>query len=365
MNDLIIYSHCSELLMIGQVKYSAVILAGGQNSRFGGFDKAMVRVFGIRMVDRVIAELQKVISEIIIVSNSPEKFTYHTGVIIISDLIENAGPLGGLHAALKIATGDAVFLVSCDMPFIHHEIIERQILEFEKSGRKVLIPRHGEFMEPMHAVVSAGISPELGEYLAHSGKWKLIDFLIQQEPAIWTPGIETEYHNPFTNINSYYELEKSGLYGSLAVLGFGNSVQEKNLDIASELGKMIATSGWGIVVGNSEGIFRSVSVAAIQEGGLAKIVYSREDIAGDVSSWPLKEELPDVKSKRKRIAETSDCAVVIGGGDGTAELIHEFTARKKRVFILKRSGGITDQSFPGAIYVNHVREAIDMIKKSS
>jgi molybdenum cofactor guanylyltransferase len=351
--------------MSSQLNYSAIILAGGQNKRFGGFDKAMVRVFGKRMVDRVIGELQKLFPEIILVTNFPEKFSDYSGIKIISDVIKKAGPLGGLHAALKIITGDAVFLVSCDMPFIHHEIIKGQILEFEKSGRKVLIPRHGEFMEPMHAFISTGLSSELDEYLAHSGKRKLLDFLLQQEPAIWTPDIQIDSKNPFTNINFYYELENSGLFGKVAVLGFGCDVQEANLEIAREIGKSLAISGWGVVVGNSEGTFRSVSIAAIQEGGLAKIIYSEEDIAGDLGNWPLKEELPDVKSKRKRIAEISDCALVIGGGEGTAELIYEFTALKKKVFILIGSGGITDQLFPAAVYVNSIGEAIDRIKTSS
>ena len=36
----------------------------------------------------------------------------------IVDIVPDCGPLGGIHAALTAARGDAVFVAACDMPFL-------------------------------------------------------------------------------------------------------------------------------------------------------------------------------------------------------------------------------------------------------
>ncbi len=36
----------------------------------------------------------------------------------VADIVPGCGPLGGLHAALTSARGEAVFLLACDMPYV-------------------------------------------------------------------------------------------------------------------------------------------------------------------------------------------------------------------------------------------------------
>src|SRR5204863_290703 len=38
---------------------------------------------------------------------------------IIADVVPGCGPLGGIHAALTEARGDAVFVAACDMPYLN------------------------------------------------------------------------------------------------------------------------------------------------------------------------------------------------------------------------------------------------------
>jgi molybdenum cofactor guanylyltransferase len=84
---------------------SAAILAGGRATRFGGRDKSALIVDGRTILERQIAELSKVTSDILIIGAG-------------RDLVPGCGPLGGLHAALTAAAADAVFVVACDMPYI-------------------------------------------------------------------------------------------------------------------------------------------------------------------------------------------------------------------------------------------------------
>src|SRR6185369_5462828 len=84
---------------------SVAILAGGDARRFGGRDKGALVVDGRTILERQISELSTVTPDVRVIRRE-------------DDLVPGCGPLGGLHAALNAARGDALFLVACDMPFV-------------------------------------------------------------------------------------------------------------------------------------------------------------------------------------------------------------------------------------------------------
>ena len=94
--------------------WSAAILAGGKALRFGGRDKGALVVDGRTILDRQIDELSAVTDDICLVGGH----TSHPRARAVADVVEGAGPLGGVHAALGAARGDAVFVVACDMPYV-------------------------------------------------------------------------------------------------------------------------------------------------------------------------------------------------------------------------------------------------------
>ena len=82
---------------------SAAILAGGQATRFGGRDKGALLVDGRTIRERQIEAIAPLTDDL---------------QVVVSDIVPGCGPLGGLHAALTAARGDAVLLVACDMPYL-------------------------------------------------------------------------------------------------------------------------------------------------------------------------------------------------------------------------------------------------------
>jgi molybdopterin-guanine dinucleotide biosynthesis protein A len=88
---------------------SGAILAGGRATRFGGRDKSALLVDGRPILDHQVAALAPAVDEVLIVGG-PRATTH--------DIVPGCGPLGGLHAALTAARGDAVLLVACDMPYL-------------------------------------------------------------------------------------------------------------------------------------------------------------------------------------------------------------------------------------------------------
>ena len=95
-----------------------VILAGGGARRYGGRPKGLEVVDGLRIIDRVAASLREVADELLVVSNDTDAVGWLPGVRTESDVRTNEGALGGLHAALAHAHGDAALVVAWDMPFV-------------------------------------------------------------------------------------------------------------------------------------------------------------------------------------------------------------------------------------------------------
>ena len=103
------------------MKVSAAILAGGAATRFGGRDKSALVVGRRTILDRQLAMLETVTDDVLIVG-AGDGARFDAGRPFqgrrISDIVPGCGPLGGLHAALTAARGDAVFLLAGDMPSV-------------------------------------------------------------------------------------------------------------------------------------------------------------------------------------------------------------------------------------------------------
>ena len=102
---------------------SAAILAGGQATRFGGRDKSALLVEGRAILDRQIAELAPLTDDLLIVGGRICDVARGAAPRFVADIVPGCGPLGGLHAALTAARGDALVLVACDMPYVSSPFI--------------------------------------------------------------------------------------------------------------------------------------------------------------------------------------------------------------------------------------------------
>jgi molybdenum cofactor guanylyltransferase len=122
---------------------SAAILSGGRASRFGGQDKGALIVDGRTILARQIAELSRITADILLVggTGARDHASAITSVRHIADLVPGCGPLGGLHAALTEARGDAVWVVACDMPWVDATFGE-YLLDLTCDADAV-VPRYG------------------------------------------------------------------------------------------------------------------------------------------------------------------------------------------------------------------------------
>jgi molybdopterin-guanine dinucleotide biosynthesis protein A len=95
------------------------LIAGGRSLRYGS-PKALALVNGERIIDRVIAALRTVLSDIILIG-SDQAVIAAANLEARPDVLPGLGALGGIHAALLRAREidrAGVLAVACDMPFL-------------------------------------------------------------------------------------------------------------------------------------------------------------------------------------------------------------------------------------------------------
>ena len=187
---------------------SGVILAGGTNKRFGGITKSNVVVGGKTIISRMISTISDLFDEIIIVTNKPEEFREFIQYIIVEDQYLKAGPLGGIHAALKASSEDAIFVFAGDMPFLDKEIITDQINEFNKTEHDVLIPEVNQFIEPLHAIYRKSVLNDLERFLSEGKSRAVRDFLSEENVGYFQIPNTEKTGRAFANINSPSDLGK-------------------------------------------------------------------------------------------------------------------------------------------------------------
>jgi molybdenum cofactor guanylyltransferase len=192
-----------------KTRISGVILAGGENKRFGGITKSNILIDGDTIISRMLLVINDFFDEIIIVTNKSEEFRKYKGRKIIIDHFQKAGPLGGIHAALRSASSEAVFVFAGDMPFLDRSIIEKQIHDFASCKCDVFIPKIGEFIEPLHAIYKKTILPELESFLSQGNRRAVKDFLSEINVGHFLVDETGSVRRAFTNINSPSDISGS------------------------------------------------------------------------------------------------------------------------------------------------------------
>jgi len=129
---------------------SALILAGGESSRYGR-NKALVKIDGVSLIERVSLVMQSLFQEVILITNTPDEYAF-LELPMYEDLIKGLGPLGGLFTGLTRMSNDAGFLVACDMPSLNRELIRYMVNMRDNSD--VIVPRIEGLLEPLHALYS-------------------------------------------------------------------------------------------------------------------------------------------------------------------------------------------------------------------
>ncbi len=155
-----------------QNKASALILVGGHSKRMGT-PKPFLYLGGQTLIERVLATLRPLFTQLLIVAKTPDPFL-GLGAEVATDIFRERGPLGGIHAGLSKSRSEWNFVVACDMPFVNTELVSFMAQQLDDCD--ILLPRFEQRLEPLHGFYSRRVLPTV-ERLLQQGKTTVKDLV--------------------------------------------------------------------------------------------------------------------------------------------------------------------------------------------
>lgn len=138
------------------MQVAAVILAAGSGSRLGGIAKALIRIDGVPLVQRLIAAAQGAgISDVLVVTGNYHEAVAQvvapTGVRLVRNGEAARGQAGSVRLGLQHANrhADAVMVMLCDQPLLTSADLVDLVDAF---GRRII----GEFIVPRVEALGRG-----------------------------------------------------------------------------------------------------------------------------------------------------------------------------------------------------------------
>ncbi|MCX6003538.1 MAG: molybdenum cofactor guanylyltransferase [Chloroflexi bacterium] len=149
------------------MEVTGIILAGGKSLRLGR-NKAMEKIGGVPLIERVIRSLTPITNKLILVTGSDNKsFSSIKAAELVADIYPDKGPLGGIYTGLYYSGNVANIVVACDMPFLNISLLEHMTKLLPSFD--AIVPRWpGGQTEPLHAVYSISCLPVIRKHLENN-----------------------------------------------------------------------------------------------------------------------------------------------------------------------------------------------------
>ena len=187
---------------------TGVVQAGGRSTRMGGEPKALLRLGGRPIIQRVVDAVAPAVDDLLLVTNTPELYRF-LGLPMVADVFPDGGSLGGIYSGLRAARGEAAFTVACDMPFLHPDVVRLVVARAGEAD--VVIPRVGDQLETLHALYAKTCLPHMETRLA-AGQLKIVGFFDRVRVVEIGAEAVARYRDPavvFMNVNTPDELERA------------------------------------------------------------------------------------------------------------------------------------------------------------
>jgi molybdopterin-guanine dinucleotide biosynthesis protein A len=191
--------------------YTGIILAGGENKRFNGNEKAFIQINGHAIISHLIQTFHNLFDDIIVVTNSPVPFL-DWDVRIVKDIFPVRSSLTGIHAGLFYIQTPYAFIAACDTPFLHQSLVKR-ILQTIQPEDDVIIPRTQAGYEPLCAVYSKRCLPLIHHKLSQN-RLKIETFFNKVRVKTISEKVIKEVDPDllsFFNINTPEDLQKASV----------------------------------------------------------------------------------------------------------------------------------------------------------
>lgn len=143
---------------------TGVVLCGGRGRRMDGLDKGLVEARGQPLVGHVLGRLRRCTGSVIISANRNLARYRAFGVPVVEDLLDDRGPLAGIHAAALAADTDWLFVCPGDAPGLDPAL--PGALRAALGDAPAVHALGAGRSQPLHLLVRTALARTLGTRLA-------------------------------------------------------------------------------------------------------------------------------------------------------------------------------------------------------
>jgi molybdopterin-guanine dinucleotide biosynthesis protein A len=141
---------------------NAFVLAGGRSTRMGR-DKALLELNGRLLIEHALSKLRMLGFSPSIVGTRPDLSSFAP---VIPDNFPQAGPLGGMEAALAASDAEQNLFLPVDLPWLPVEFLRWMVERAGHTNALVTVPRTQGLPQPLCAIYSRAMLPHAQAALA-------------------------------------------------------------------------------------------------------------------------------------------------------------------------------------------------------
>ena len=185
--------------MVENRNITGIVLAGGKSSRMGS-DKGLLTMNSKMFIEYVVDALKPLVDDIIIVSNNKayDQFAFER----VADCLKDSGPLAGLYSGLYHSKTEFNLVLSCDIPMITTEVLNKLVDTDYKNYDVVQIQSEHKTM-PLIAIYKKTCLNKCLELLKQDER--RLRFAVSQLNTK-TVIIDTEWSKLVRNVNTVEQL---------------------------------------------------------------------------------------------------------------------------------------------------------------
>lgn len=205
------------------MEIGAIILCGGKSSRMGK-DKGLLPFYSAPMVSHIVKALQSYKIPINLVTSNKDYEQF--GIELISDIYENKGPIGGIHAGLTASKYDVNIVISCDTPLVPAGLFKMLLNKYVDED--ALVIEIQERTHPLIGIYNKRIVPIL-ETLIEDNQLRLSQLLDRIKTRKLDLSTLTTYSNEYLYANMNRIEEVKEMQEEVEIRFFGMIAEQLNM----------------------------------------------------------------------------------------------------------------------------------------
>ena len=180
------------------------IMLGGQSTRMGT-DKALVTLGGRTLLERAVERWQDYGGALqLSVGREDRAVLAPAGVSAVVDVYPQRGPMGGLHAGLRVCDTEYLLLTAVDSPFVTCGMADQLLAAAEESACDVCVYTLDEKPQPLFGLYRRSCL-SVAEKLLEAGENKM-GLLLRRVDTRYLVGADEAL---FRNLNTPEELAEA------------------------------------------------------------------------------------------------------------------------------------------------------------